>query len=178
MLRFLTLISFLIVSFSVGCTSSRTVRRRQPERKKTSTRTYNSRKVPRNYDYRKNYKLNTDRLMAVIRQWKGTPYCLGGSSKKCTDCSGFVQKVYKNVCGAKLPRVSKDQFKIGKKISRNNLTKGDLVFFALNGRRINHVGIYIGEDKFAHASTSRGVMISSLKKAYFKKRFVGARRLF
>lgn len=108
--------------------------------------------------------------------WKHTPYKLGGTSKRGIDCSGFVQVTYRDVFGKKLPRSTALQGKAGRDVSRNNLKLGDLVFFQ-TGRRQRHVGIYIGNNRFMHASTSRGVMLSKLNSAYWAKHYWKARRV-
>lgn len=111
----------------------------------------------------------------AAKPWMGTPYLLGGTSKKGVDCSGFVINIYRDVRGISLPRTASQMFKTGKKVSRGNLTEGDLVFF---GRfwKIDHVGIYLEGGRFVHASTSRGVMISPMNDSYWTKRYQGARR--
>lgn len=169
------IILYIILWMAYGCGGSRAgVHRKGFTRKAGGAQ---KRTVPRNHDYRKHYRLNTNRLMAAIREWLGTPYCLGGDTKKCTDCSGFVKNVYKRVNGVKLPRTASKQHKLGKRISRSQLKPGDLVFFK-TGRTGIHVGIYVGKNKFAHASTTVGVTITSMGDTYFKKRYIGAKRLF
>lgn len=134
--------------------------------------------VPRNYDYRKDYRLNTTRLMAAIQDWMGTPYCMGGTTKRCIDCSAFVKNVFKKVNGAKLPRKTTALYKKGRSVLRNDLAVGDLVFFHNQRRKISHVGIYVGDGLFAHASTTVGVTRTSINDPYFTKHYAGARRLF
>lgn len=90
------------------------------------------------------------------------------------DCLGFTSYIYKNGAGISLPRTSVSQSKVGTKISRNQLKSGDLVFFNTLGKGISHVGMYIGDSKFIHASTSKGVRIDSLNSSYYKSRFVSA----
>jgi len=105
----------------------------------------------------------------------GTPYCYGGmGDKQCFDCSGFVNKVYESV-GISLPRVSADIFREGYVVDRFNAEPGDLVFFSSNGR-INHVGIYLGNDNMIHSSTSKGVIIQSLSLDYYKTRLTGFKK--
>jgi cell wall-associated NlpC family hydrolase len=108
--------------------------------------------------------------------WQGTPYRLGGLSKKGIDCSGFVYLTFKQRFGITLPRTTKAQVKQGDKISRRKLKPGDLVFFK-TGWRTRHVGIYIGNGKFLHASTSKGVIISKLDNVYWKKKYWRAQRI-
>jgi len=107
----------------------------------------------------------------------GVPYQWGGSSaEKGFDCSGLAMAVYR-LNGLKLPRTSGEQYKTGAWVSRERLARGDLVFFSTSGsRRISHVGIYTGQDKFIHAPrTGKTVRTSSLSNQYYKKRYAGAR---
>jgi lipoprotein Spr len=116
------------------------------------------------------------RLMDQYAGWKGVRYRLGGSTKKGIDCSGFVQRTFREQFGLELPRSTYEQQEMGKSISRTSLRTGDLVLFRA-GSTGRHVGIYIGNDQFVHASTSNGVMISSMNEPYWKKRYNEARRV-
>ncbi len=118
----------------------------------------------------------THALHAQYNNWKGTPYRLGGLSKKGIDCSGFVYLTFKQHFGITLPRTTKGQVKQGDKIALRKLKSGDLVFFK-TGWRSRHVGIYIGNGKFLHASTSKGVIISKLDNVYWKKKYWRAQRV-
>ena len=116
-------------------------------------------------------------LYLEAARWIGTPYRNGGQSLRGTDCSGFVRQVYQKVYGIELPRSTAQQVQEGKRVSRRKLREGDLVFFH-NGarrkrkRRVNHVGIYLKDDRFIHASTSRGVMVSRLSEAYWDEHWL------
>lgn len=112
----------------------------------------------------------------VYHNWKGTPYRYGGSSKKGIDCSAFVQVGYSSVYQKLLPRTTLELVKKGKQVKRNNAKEGDLVFFR-TGRNSRHVGIYLGNLKFLHASQSKGVIISRLDNPYWKRHFWQIRRL-
>lgn len=114
-----------------------------------------------------------------IKEWLGSPYKYGGHSKDGTDCSGMVMEIYLKIYEIKLYRNSKEIFKKNcKRISKKDLQEGDLVFFGKGDvETINHVGIYLYENKFVHASTSKGVMINNLSEPYYSKRFVGAGRV-
>jgi len=115
---------------------------------------------------------NIDLLIRTL-DWAGTPYCYGGSSKECTDCSGFTSNIYKTVYHKTIPRVSRDIYANSMPIAKYSLYEGDLVFFATGGgTRITHVGIYLWDGYFAHASNSKGVTISNLRQGYYKKTFV------
>lgn len=111
------------------------------------------------------------KLKAEVQRWLGAPYKAGGTSPKGTDCSGFVYSVYKKVYGVSLPRRSRDMYKIVNKKKERKLKEGDLVFFRTLGARISHVGIYIADGYFVHASSSRGVVWSNLDEEYYKKNF-------
>ncbi|WP_150275764.1 C40 family peptidase [Paenibacillus tepidiphilus] len=112
----------------------------------------------------------------VITTTLGTTYKTGGMSTAGFDCSGFTKYVFKSL-GITLPRTSKAQFGIGTAVSKSNLRSGDLVFFNTLGNGVSHVGIYVGNGKFAQASSSRGVTITSLSQAYWANRYVGAKRV-
>ena len=109
-------------------------------------------------------------LAQHFQEWSGTPYRLGGQSARGIDCSGFVNVTYNNLFGINLPRTTKEQAKFGKKIRRRKLSTGDLVFFK-TGFFQRHVGIYVGNDEFIHASTSKGVIRSSLRAPYWSKHY-------
>ena len=117
-------------------------------------------------------------LMEVIR-YMNTPYKFGGNTKKGIDCSAFTQTMFRNALSVNLDRTARDQYKEGKDIDeKNELKFGDLVFF--DTRRTvkpGHVGIYLGDGLFAHASSSRGVTISSITSSYYSNRYMGGRRI-
>lgn len=120
-------------------------------------------------------------LYLEVSEWVGTPYCYGGRSSKCVDCSGFVHSVYKKVYRINLSRSSAEQFKNDCwPISKRKLKEGDLVFFSSgkNGKgRINHVGIYLKDDKFIHSSSSRGVIVSDLDEYFYKSHWYSGGRV-
>lgn len=122
-------------------------------------------------------RVATQRVLQIAHRYLGHPYRYGGSSSRGFDCSGFVLHVYRSA-GIHLPHSSRAQAAVGKPVPRNQLQPGDLVFFRTRGRHISHVGIYIGNGKFIHASSARGrVRIDSLDKGYYKQRYAGARRV-
>lgn len=118
-----------------------------------------------------------DQFLLEVVNFLGVRYSYGGSSKKGMDCSGFTTQVFKNAAKKLLPRSTSGQFRVGTKIGKQELQFGDLVFFNTTGRSPSHVGIFIEDDIFAHASVVEGVTLSSLESTYYKKRFVGARRV-
>ena len=121
-------------------------------------------------------KLTNKKLIEYVHQWWAVPYRIGGNSKEGIDCSAFVQGLTNEAFGVSLPRTSREQADYCKEIPKQDLKEGDLVFFAA-GRSISHVGMYISNNKFVHASTSMGVVISDLDEAYWSRRFVKAGRL-
>ena len=126
-------------------------------------------------------KLNFDEnkdLLRTVTDWLGTPYRYGSSTRRGTDCSGFVTRVFKEVYGITLQRSSRSMFESVKRISKTEMEEGDLVFFRRGpGQPIYHVGIYLKNGKFAHSATNGGVMISSLRQAYYSRNFYAAGRV-
>ena len=124
----------------------------------------------RNPDYRQ--------LVETASGWIGTPYRYGSSSKKGTDCSGFVTRVYRDVYGISLSRSSHSMFRDVKRVKKDKMRTGDLVFFRRGPKSpIYHVGIYLKNNKFIHSATSGGVMVSSLKEPYYSRNFYAAGRV-
>lgn len=117
------------------------------------------------------------KLLNHYQLWRGTPYQYGGLSNNGVDCSGFVFLAFKNSLGKIIPRTTRAQSRQGKSVSQSKLQVGDLVFFNTK-KTTQHVGIYIGNKEFIHASTSRGVMISRLDNPYWQSVFWKAKRLF
>lgn len=119
------------------------------------------------------------KLYLEAAKWMGTPYRAGGDSKRGTDCSGMTAQIYKKVYHIKLSRSTDGQKKESNKIPKRKLHEGDLVFFtsSRSGRKVAHVGIYLKEGKFIHASTSRGVIVSQLKEPYYTKHWISGGRI-
>ena len=111
------------------------------------------------------------KLYEFIDNWYGTKYKYGGLTKSGVDCSGFCNVLYSNVYKKELPRSTKDIVKVINKVPQNKLTEGDLVFFNISGKKNSHVGLYLTNNYFVHASTSKGVIISSLTNPYYKKAY-------
>ena len=121
--------------------------------------------------------LDQAKMMREISKMMGVAYKLGGEDENGIDCSAYTMHVYKNSIGKAIPRSSAEQFAAGIPVAYEDLKFGDLVFFNTTGEVASHVGIYLGDDLFAHASVSLGVTISSLESFYYKQRYEGARRI-
>ncbi len=115
-------------------------------------------------------------LLNYMEEWYGTPYRYGGATKKGIDCSAFSAGLLAAVFNIVLPRTAREQFETTDRIEKYELHEGDLVFFNTRGG-ISHVGVYLLNNKFVHASLSSGVMISDLGEDYFVKRYIGAGRV-
>lgn len=115
-------------------------------------------------------------LLQYMEDWYHTPYRYGGASKEGIDCSAFTAGIITAVFGLAIPRTVREQYQASERIDKNELTEGDLVFFNTTGS-ISHVGVYLFNDKFVHASTTNGVMISDLNDAYFTRKYAGAGRM-
>ena len=115
-------------------------------------------------------------LLTFIEDWIGTRYKYGGVTKRGIDCSALTGGLLLAVYGFGAPRTAKQQYDASEKIKREELKEGDLVFFNTTGG-VSHVGLYLDNDYFVHASSSQGVTITSLNDPYFAKRFIGAGRI-
>jgi lipoprotein Spr len=120
--------------------------------------------------------LQDNRLLEHVDEWYGTRYRYGGTTKSGIDCSAFVQAVYLSAFALSLPRTARDQYRNSRIISATEMKTGDLVFFNTTGG-ISHVGIYLQNNKFIHASTSHGVTISDMFDPYYLRRFIGIGRI-
>ena len=122
-------------------------------------------------------QLMNTKLLLDIDYWWGTKYCLGGSTEDCIDCSAFTQNLMREVYAINIPRTAREQYDNSDHIKKDELQEGDLVFFQTYRHQISHVGVYITNNKFAHASVSNGVMISDLDDPYWKQRYAAAGRV-
>lgn len=138
-------------------------------------------KSKKNLDLLNGYSYQDDRidldleLLDFYSEWEGVEYKLGGDSKNGIDCSGFTQKAFKEKFNMTMPRTTTMQSQVGKEIDKSELKSGDLVFFKTGD--INHVGIYLENGMFIHASTKTGVTISELDNSYFSKSYWKAQRV-
>jgi len=169
----------LIVMMLVSCESTKRFTSAKTKTKTidTSVKPTAPQKSQKTIDYYTSQNLTEqqEKLIEYAGSFLGTRYCYGGSSVPCFDCSGFVNFVFSYI-GINLPRTSREQYYAGIDINIANAKPGDLVFFG-DGNRINHVGIYIGDNKMIHSSTSKGVIIQSLDESYYKSRFAGIKRV-
>lgn len=117
------------------------------------------------------------KLFQFVYDWIGTPYHLGGDTKNGIDCSGFAYQLYNKVFNTAIGNNSRNIFSMVNPVDKEELKEGDLVFFKIHSRAITHVGVYIGNGKFAHASTSKGVMISYLADPYWTRYYYKGGRL-
>ena len=121
--------------------------------------------------------IERDRFLLETVSYLGVPYAYGGVTREGMDCSGFTSSVYRAGARMSIPRSTTGQFRTGAEVDADSLLFGDLVFFNTTGRIPSHVGIYLEDGLFAHASVSYGVTISSLESTYYRNRYVGARRV-
>jgi lipoprotein Spr len=117
------------------------------------------------------------KLYQFVYDWIGTPYRLGGGTKKGIDCSGFAFELYNKVFSTLIGTNSRNIFSMVNPINKEELKEGDLVFFKIGSRSITHMGVYMGNNKFAHASSSKGVMISDLDEDYWRRYYYKGGRL-
>jgi len=118
-----------------------------------------------------------DVLISNAKTHLGSRYLFGGTSHEGFDCSGFSQTVFKQT-GIDIPRTTEEQYKLGTAVNKEDLQKGDLIFFETIRKGPSHLGIYIGDNKFIHSSSSKGVAISNLNDPYYwGPRYLGARRV-
>ncbi|HEX9912423.1 MAG TPA: NlpC/P60 family protein [candidate division Zixibacteria bacterium] len=158
------LIVILSISFFLGCTSS----------PRYTTEKVHSKEAPVSYGKR---KLDKIKMGQIIESYLGTSFREGGMDRSGIDCSGLVVAVYKDYAGMRLPGDTRKLFQLVSQVERENLQFGDLVFFSDMGWSATHVGICIGNDRFVHASKSQGVIISSLEEEYYRRGYLGARRV-
>jgi cell wall-associated NlpC family hydrolase len=115
-------------------------------------------------------------LYQAIEEWYGTRYRFGGTTKKGIDCSSLMQKLYTASYNLEIPRTAITQYRATTRLTQDDLKEGDLIFFHTTRSGISHVGLYLGNRRFIHASSSRGVVISNLDESYYVKAYRGAGR--
>lgn len=167
------LLMFFLLAFFSSCALMNT--------STTSRNTPNNSQSAELKTYEKQLGISLDQdidinLVREVSGWLGTPYQWAGNTKKGVDCSGFVQQVYKKVYKVNTPRTADGMADVYKKVNRNNLKPGDMVYFKINTARVGHVGIYLQDGYFVHASSSEGVMVNNLSETYYKKYFTAGGR--
>lgn len=165
---------FLLVSMLLpGCRSQREATPALPIE--------SDRNFYRTYSQKLGYNLGGYEDPVLIREvssWLGTPHRYAGTTREGADCSGFVMEVFRTVYQKSLPRSSAEMASKARSVSKAKLQEGDLVFFHTSGgRKISHVGIYLSNNKFIHASSSRGVIVSDLNEPYYRRTFSKAGRV-
>lgn len=118
--------------------------------------------------------LKSRSLYRFITDWTGVRYRLGGLDKNGIDCSGFAFLLEKEIYGIQLPRRSRDQAQVIKNKNLGQLKEGDLIFFSFGGNEVDHVGVYLNDDYFVHASTTRGVVVDNITLPAYQKAFIKA----
>ncbi len=162
----------IVVCFSLilGLSSCHTVRRAADESRRDIAPEFNI-----YHSDKLGYRLvgtENPLLIREVSSWMGVPHRYGGMNRSGADCSGFVWNVYMNTFEIRLPRSTEGMSGAVRKIRKRRLREGDLVFFRTMGRKTSHVGIFLSDNKFIHASTSRGVVVNDLNEPYYAKRFV------
>lgn len=132
---------------------------------------------PQHHQKKSKSKVDKAKMERIIGSFLGAPYKVGGETKAGFDCSGLVMQIYKKYAGFKLPHNTKKLYQLVKRVDKDDLVYGDLVFFSDGWFSVSHVGIYIGEGRFVHSMKGFGVIVSSLGEDYYKKRYRGARRV-
>lgn len=167
-------ILLLSVSFNAGCGLRQRYKVDRPEKNINQTQRYSKKS---NHENSANNTSELIELGRLIQSYLGRPYIGKSRHTKGYDCSQFMRELFSKYDGTRLPRTVKEQAKLGYNISKGDIQYGDLVFFRTDGRRPSHVGVYVGFDEFVHSSTSSGIVISSLKNKYWKKRLLFGRRI-
>lgn len=174
----LNLLMLLVFSFSLltlsSCKTNSLPKTTENSRPTKSNSAYKKYTAKLGFEVDKTCNL---KLLDEVLDWWGTPYKYGGESKSGADCSGFVQMVFLKVYDKKLPRTTKQQYEFCRKVNKHNLKEGDLVFFETGNKGISHVGIFLKDGRFAHASSSKGVIVNGLDEAYYDKTYRGGGRV-
>lgn len=134
-----------------------------------------------NHDFRapreQNTQLDRARMNRIVANYLGTPYASGGTGRLGIDCSGLIYVLYRDYDGTRLPLSTEALYRLDNRVDYDDLTYGDLIFFRLSGRKVSHVGMYLENARFVHASESRGVIVDELTTEYYATSYAGARRI-
>jgi len=165
----------LITLYFVSCKSHKKTHTTEDKKELTSNKS-----LKKKYAEKLGVKesdIKNEKLYAFINDWYGVPYKYAGKDKKGIDCSGLTATLYQSVYQKKISPSTKALAEETKKIKDSDLKEGDLLFFNTDGKKVSHVGVYLQNNKFVHASTKKGVMISDLNEPYFKKTYLHAGRV-
>lgn len=174
---YLTVSAMLIAALS-GCGSSRGVSAKRASGKSVYVgKGGGAGKTSQRIEVAGSLPDETRRLLEEARRWMGTAYRYGGNSRSGVDCSGLTSQIFVNALQIKLPRSSSQQSEYCRRIDRSELIEGDLVFFRTGSGGVSHVGMYVGDGRIIHSSTSRGVILSSLDEAYYKHTYHSSGRV-
>ena len=171
--RYNLFIILIFTAFLCALSSCSVMKKQTKQEKEPAERIKHDKNIGKEAE--KHLKGKVKDLIEEAFTWEGTPYGYGKQTKgEATDCSGFVMLTFDKSIGCKLPRVSREQAEFCKKIKPEHVRAGDLVFFATgkDPERISHVGIMIDDIQFIHASSSKGVCVSSMNSDYYKKHFI------
>ena len=173
-------VSALMVAGLSGCGSSRTVTAKRAGSVGavvTKGKGGGSAGASQRIDVSGSLPAETRRLLEEARRWMGTSYRYGGSTRSGVDCSGLTSQIFVNALQIKLPRSSAQQSEYCRRIDRSELMEGDLVFFRTGSKGVSHVGMYVGDGRIIHSSTSRGVIVSSLDESYYRRTYHSSGRV-
>ena len=174
----ITIFSVLISFLMFGCSTVQNVEKQEETPNNKELKTFIDSGTGKDLE---TAKTSPTDIIKTAKTYLGTPHCMGGHTKKCTDCSGFVMAVFAEH-GISLPHNSQEQARFGKPIyDKSKLQTGDLVFFIntyKTNNYITHAGIYLGNNEFIHASSSNGVTITSLDNNWWQDKFVFGTRVF
>ncbi len=168
----------VITVITLSATSCR--HNKDVQKNSTSASAPKTKKVQQKYAAQLNVdesKIDNLKLYAFIDEWYGVPYKYGGKNKSGIDCSNFTSTLYSNVYSKSLTGSSSSIFNQCNVISRSKLNEGDLVFFKIDGDKVSHIGVYLQNNKFVHATTKKGVMIDDMDEPYYKKYYYKSGRI-
>lgn len=171
-------IATTLAFYAISCKHQQTVTKsKDPSSNKTESSSHSFKKQYATKLGVSESDIKNETLYKFINEWQGVPYKYAGKDKAGIDCSGLTSTLYLKVYNKTISSNTKALVGEVKKISESDLKEGDLVFFNTNGKSISHVGVYLQNNKFVHASTKKGVMISDMNEPYFKQTYVSSGRV-
>ncbi len=168
--KLLVLLYVALLAMITGCSVFRKTPVKSPSTTTNSTTTNSTANFPIT-------KQQHEKLYNACQQWLGVPYKFGGTTKGGVDCSALVNALYKQAYGMQLPRTTAEMSAKYPPVKLNDLRMGDLVYFNFESKKASHVGLYLNNKQFIHASTKKGVIVGSLTDAYNSKYYIGAGRV-